>query len=272
LPRRVAPQCDDSRAHVAGATETTAGFRIPDRRTAFAVQATESHSACRSHGDSDRLRSLAPWLPFALPQRWPFCWWLAIAVDHYSRRIMGFAVFSQPPESKAVRTFLGRVMRNSGVTPRYLITDQGRQFTSTAFRRWCRRRGIRQRFGAVDKHGSLSVVERCIRTLKDECTRRLSVSYRQTEIRKELALFVTWYDQHRPNTGLDGRTPDEVYFGLRPACLAPRYEPRRKWPRRSPCAAPQTKIRGRRGVRVELHVQCLAGRKHLPIVELKRAA
>jgi hypothetical protein len=24
-----------------------------------------------------------PWLPFALPQRWPFCWWLALVVDHF---------------------------------------------------------------------------------------------------------------------------------------------------------------------------------------------
>ncbi len=34
----------------------------------------------------------APWLPLTLPQCWPFCWWLAVAVDHYSRRAMGFAV------------------------------------------------------------------------------------------------------------------------------------------------------------------------------------
>jgi transposase-like protein len=33
------------------------------------------------------------WLPFALPQVWPFCWWLAVAIDHYSRRVMGFAVY-----------------------------------------------------------------------------------------------------------------------------------------------------------------------------------
>jgi len=26
------------------------------------------------------------WLPFVLPQVWPFCWWIAIAVDHFSRR------------------------------------------------------------------------------------------------------------------------------------------------------------------------------------------
>src|SRR5712692_3509576 len=35
----------------------------------------------------------ASWAPFALPQVWPFCWWVVVAVDHYSRRVMGFAVF-----------------------------------------------------------------------------------------------------------------------------------------------------------------------------------
>jgi transcriptional regulator with XRE-family HTH domain len=45
------------------------------------------------------------WLPWALPQRWPFCWWIAVAVDHFSRRVLGFAVFDQPPTSAAVRTW-----------------------------------------------------------------------------------------------------------------------------------------------------------------------
>ncbi len=26
-----------------------------------------------------------PWFPFSLPQRWPFCWWVAVAVDQVSR-------------------------------------------------------------------------------------------------------------------------------------------------------------------------------------------
>ena len=33
------------------------------------------------------------WVPFALLQVWPFCWWVGIAVDHYSRRVMGYAVY-----------------------------------------------------------------------------------------------------------------------------------------------------------------------------------
>lgn len=33
------------------------------------------------------------WLPFALPQCWPFCYWAAVVLDHFSRRVMGCTVF-----------------------------------------------------------------------------------------------------------------------------------------------------------------------------------
>ena len=112
------------------------------------------------------------WFPFSLPQRWPFCWWVAVAVDHHSRRIMGFAVFDQQPTSVAVRTFLGRTIGKVGVAPRHLITDQGKQFRDKAFGQWCRRRGIRQRFGAVGKYGSIAVIERLIRTTTPVMTQR----------------------------------------------------------------------------------------------------
>ena len=214
------------------------------------------------------------WLPFSLPQRWPFCWWLAVAIDHYSRRIMGFALFKEPPTSEALRRFLGRVIRRAGATPRLLITDQGSQFTDAGFRQWCRRRGIRQRFGAVGKYGSIAVIERLMRTIKTECTRRLMlVPFQQPRFRDELSLYVNWYNVHRPHEGL-GRslTPEEMYRSLPPAALAPRYETRRRWPRGSPCAAPQARVCGRRGVRLEMTVEYLSGRKHLPVVTLQPAA
>lgn len=214
----------------------------------------------------------ASWLPFALPQRWPYCWWLAVVIDHYSRRIMGCAVFEQQPSSLDLRTLLGHVMRQAGATPRYLITDQGKQFKNEAFGKWCRRRGIRQRFGAIGKYGSIAVIERLMRTLKQECTRRLLVPYSKPTLRRELRYFTTWYNGHRPHLSLQAAAPDEIYQGLEPACLQPRFEPRAHWPRRSPCAAPHTKIRGRPGVKLDLHVSYVAGRKHLPVVELKRVA
>jgi transcriptional regulator with XRE-family HTH domain len=65
------------------------------------------------------------WLPFALPQVWPFCWWLAVAVDHFSRRVMKVSGFSQQPSSKAVQHFLDLAVHEAGVAPDHLITDKG---------------------------------------------------------------------------------------------------------------------------------------------------
>ncbi|MGH9461094.1 MAG: DDE-type integrase/transposase/recombinase, partial [Vicinamibacteria bacterium] len=214
-----------------------------------------------------------PWLPFALPQVWPFCWWMSLAIDHSSRRVMGFAVFRGQPKSAAVRGFLECLVQGSGQPPRYLVTDQGRQFVAREFKRWCRRRGIRQRFGAVGKYGSLAVIERCIRTLKNECTRRLIVvPYRLVDFENELELYVSWYNAHRPHSRLCGATPDEFYHRRRPAVRAPRFEPRPRWPRRSPCASPQTIVRGQPGVKFDPVVRYQGGRRHLPIITLKRAA
>jgi putative transposase len=213
-----------------------------------------------------------PWLPWALPQRWPFCWWVAVVIDHFSRRIMGFAVFTRNPTSLAVRQLLGRAIREAGQSPDILITDQGTQFTDKGFRRWCGRRGIRQRFGAVGKYGSISVVERLIRTTKSEALRRIVLPLDRRAFCQEVSLFVKWYNGHRPHSALQAASPDEMYFERMPRARAPRYEPRQRWPRGSPCARPSAPVRGRRGQRLALVVTHLGGRRHLPIVELKKAA
>jgi len=213
------------------------------------------------------------WVPFALPQVWPFCWWVGIAGDPYSRRVMGFAVYRALPSSAAVRRFLESAFRWVGEKPAHLISDQGTQFIAKGFRRWCRRWSIQHRFGALGKYGSLAVIERGIRTIKSECTRRLTaVPYRLAAFEQELGLCCSWYNGLRAHTWLTGATPDEVYRHRRPACRAPRCEPRRRWPRRSRCAAPQVLIRGQPGIRLDLEVRYHAGRRHLPIITLKRAA
>jgi putative transposase len=213
-----------------------------------------------------------PRLPFALPQCWPFCWWLAVIIDHYSRRAMGVAVFPRRPNSLAVRTFIGKTAARIHSTPKYLICDKDSIFWCAAFKRWCKRKAIRPRYGAIGKHGSIAVVERFIRTMKDEVTRRILVPQRRAAFRKELASYLAWYNEHRPHTTLHGKTPNEAYFSLRPANRRPRIEPRNRWPRSAPCAAPRTLIAGQPGDRFELEVGFHDGRRYLPIVSLRRAA
>jgi hypothetical protein len=159
-----------------------------------------------------------------------------------------------PPSSASVRRFLEASFRDAGEIPRDLISDQGIQFTARGFRRWCHHHGFRHRFGALGKYGSLAVIERGIRTIKNECTRLLSVvPFRLAVLEQELALYFSWYNGLRPHIRLGGATPDEVYHRRRPAIRAPRFEPRPRWPRRSPCASPRTLIRGQPGVRLDLH-------------------
>jgi transposase InsO family protein len=83
----------------------------------------------------------APWLPFALPQCWPFCWWVAVVVDHHSRRVMGFAAFGSNPTSLFIQSFLESAIVNAGVAPKYIICDKGQQFWCDAFKDWCKRHG-----------------------------------------------------------------------------------------------------------------------------------
>ena len=47
------------------------------------------------------------------------------------------------------------------------------------------------------KYGSIAGVERLIRTIKSECTRKLTVPYQRESFRRELSLFVIWYVAHR---------------------------------------------------------------------------
>ena len=152
------------------------------------------------------------WLPFALPQVWPFCWWVTVAVDHFSRRVMGVGIWKATPTSVHIRHLLGRTMAQTGQTPKYLICDKARQFWNDGFKRWCKRKGIRPRFGAVGQHGSIAIVERLIRTVKD-IFRGVHVPFQHDAMRQELRFVAEWYKEHRPHSALAGRTPEEVYRG-----------------------------------------------------------
>ena len=214
----------------------------------------------------------ATWLPFSLPQCWPFCWWIGVVIDHYSGQIMGVTLFGHQPTSEAMRAFLGRVMHATKAMPRHLVTDKGPQFWNDGFQAWCRRKDIKPRFGAIGQHGSIAVIERLILTLKQGLAWLLLIPLRRQAFLHELRLLAAWYNSNRPHMSLGGRTPDEVYHHHRPANRKPRFEPRPGWPRGSPCAWPWALVKGKPGVRIELDVEFKGGRRHLPIVRSRRAA
>ncbi len=212
------------------------------------------------------------WIPNSTRQRWPICWWVLNVIDHFSRRSMGCAVFKCRPTSDEVTAALDRIMSKEQVQPKHLIIDHGSEFKCEHFENdWCKARNIRPRFGAVGQHGSIAVVERFHRTLK-EILRRIVIPEGQTEFEREIELAIDWYNEHRPHETLDGKTPNEVYFSRAAANEQPCLEPRKNWPRGSPCAKPQVAIEGNPGDAIVLEIDCLENRRHLPVIRVHRAA
>ena len=185
---------------------------------------------------------------------------------------MGFAVFKRKPSSEDVTAAMDRIILAEGVCPKHLIVDQGSEFKCEHFEDvWCEARNILPRFGAVGRHGSIAVVERFHKTVKD-LLRLITVPEDQSQFEREVGLIINWYNEHRPHDTLAGRTPNEVYFSRSPANEQPRFEPRARCPRGSPCARPHVGIEGAPGDPMVIELDFLEGRRHLPIVRARRAA
>jgi putative transposase len=104
------------------------------------------------------------------------------------------------------------MLRAAG-TPVWVVTDRGTQFTAAKFLRMLRRHGVRRRYGAVHRHGSIALIERFWRTLKTEGVRPALLYRPLGTIQRRLSAFVAWFNASRPHQGLGQRTPDESHFG-----------------------------------------------------------
>jgi len=203
-----------------------------------------------------------PWFFKCLPQCFPFCWWVMIVIDHFSRKVVGSAIFFRVPTAEEVIAVMEKTIKKNKIKPKYSISDQGIQFHAPAnakdnenhpFVKWCKRKKIKHRYGAVGEYGSIAIIERFMRSLKDECTRQIVVPVNPGDMLYELALFIEWYNEYRPHQSLKARTPQEVYSNSPPLS---KVEVERN------CDLPD----------FELKIGFLEGRKHLPIIELKKAA
>ena len=137
------------------------------------------------------------------------------------------------------------MVRNVGARPRYLVSDHDPVFKCAVIRDWCGRR-TRQRFGAVGQKGSIAILERFFLTAKNEFTRLVLVSLSAASFRREARVFTDWFNELRPHSALDGRTPHEVYEG--------------RTDRRDDA--------NRRVIRIAFYKR----RRHLPVVTTRKAA
>jgi hypothetical protein len=85
---------------------------------------------------------------------------------------------------------------------------------------------VKQRFGAVGKKGSIALIERLWRTLKDTLGLRLIGPLVAEDLMVKVEIGLLHYAHFRPHQALGGATPAEVYFGRTPSHLSAIPPPR----------------------------------------------
>ena len=168
--------------------------------------------------DLTRLPTLFPFLKLTL----------AVVFDAFSRMPLAARSFLTEPSAHAVADLFQHAVQTHG-KPRHLVTDQGVQFTAEAFRNTVTALGIRHRFGALHRHGSIALLERLFRTLKDALSLRSWRPWTRQDLDRRLDNTLRHYAFHRPHSRLHDRVPAEVYYGIRnhlpPVLPAPRGRP-----------------------------------------------
>lgn len=158
---------------------------------------------------------------------------LAVVFDACSRMPLAARVFLFEPSAKAMLALVLQAVARHG-KPRHFVSDQGDQFTAGLFRGTLKALGIRQRFGALYQHGSIALVERFFRSLKEDLhlgkkSRRSGRPWSIADFERRLVPALIRYSYCRPHSALEGRIPAEVFFGIpdqRPLTnLAPRGRP-----------------------------------------------
>lgn len=132
-----------------------------------------------------------------------------VVIDHFSRKVIAVSPL-EGPNAAWVCSALDAAFERYG-PPRHIISDQHPILHSAAFKELMGPWKVRQRFGAVGKHGSIAVTERVIRTLKYEWLFRVPLIKGLEHLQRLCSDFAIWHNAWRPHSTLGGAQPDDVY-------------------------------------------------------------
>ena len=132
--------------------------------------------------------------------------YLAVVLDVWSRRIVGWAIGEQMT-TELVLTALNMALQQRKPDGVIHHSDQGSQYTSIAFGERCKKMGVRPSMGTVGDAYDNAMAESFFATLECELIDRKSW---QTKTEARLALFSYiegWYNPRRRHSGIGQMSP-----------------------------------------------------------------
>jgi putative transposase len=136
--------------------------------------------------------------------------YLAVVLDWFSRRVLSWRVSITMEPSFCIAALEEALARHG--KPEIFNTDQGSQFTCAAFTGVLAKHEIRISMDGKGAWRDNVVVERLWRSVKyEEVYLRAYDSV--SDARASIGRYLDLYNRRRPHSSLDGRSPDQAYFG-----------------------------------------------------------
>jgi len=145
-----------------------------------------------------------------IPMRRGFLYLVAI-MDWASRKVLSWKL-SNTMDADFCVAALEEAMKKYG-KPEIFNTDQGSQFTSSEFIQVLKDAGVRVSMDGRGRWMDNIMIERLWRSLKYECI-YLHAFETGNEVRAGIDRWIKFYNQRRPHSSLDDRTPYEAYWNL----------------------------------------------------------
>ncbi len=143
-----------------------------------------------------------------IPMRRGFLYLVAI-MDWASRKVLSWRLSSTMDADFCVAALEDALARYG--CPEIFNTDQGSQFTSYAFTNALKDAGIRISMDGKGRWMDNVMIERLWRSLKYECV-YLNAFETGSELREGLSRWIKFYNERRPHSSLDDKTPFEAYW------------------------------------------------------------
>ena len=140
---------------------------------------------------------------------------LAVVIDCYSRELLGWQLSrsarAKTPEAALEHALIARFGTLGRVPQPFLLrSDNGLMFTSRSYTSLVRSYGLQQEFITPHSPEQNGMVERVIRTIKEQCAHRHRFESLQHASRV-LGDWIRFYNQQRPHQALNMKTPAEAY-------------------------------------------------------------
>lgn len=149
-----------------------------------------------------------------IPMRKGFLYLIAV-MDWYSRKVLSWRL-SNTLDADFCCEALKEALGTHG-KPVIFNTDQGSQFTSFEFTQVLKEANVRISMDSKGRWMDNVMIERLWRSLKYECV-YLHAFETGSEARKGIERWIRRYNEERPHSSLDDRTPHEAYWNLPIAC------------------------------------------------------